>query len=202
MSYQPRSTNPAFVRPPSSGWAWINQGTASVTTQSNGGIYLLTPADTTTNLRLRERTAPATPWTVTAHLTPTVLEKSFHSYGLFFREDGTGEIHVFDVVGVGTAVGTSTYTVLRSAKFTSATAFSAEYTSVTTTVPLRWMRISDDGANRICSYSADGVNWIAFHSIGRTDFLTADRLGFYAAGENAATPNLAVGVLLDHWVTS
>lgn len=187
-----------FTAPDDSSFSWINQGGASVNT-TNGGIYLLAPGGGSgANLRMRQITAPATPYTITAYLLPTFLEKSFHSYGMFFRENGTGEIHVFDVVGDSTGAG-SPSTLMRSSKFSSPTAFSADYQTARVIQPIHWFQISDDGANRICRYSGNGQHWISFHSIGRTDFLTADRVGFYAAAENSAVPNLDVGVLLLSW---
>ena len=40
-----------------------------------------------------------------------------------------------------------------------------------------WFQIADDNTNRICSISQDGQNFDTFHSVGRTDFLTADQIG-------------------------
>jgi hypothetical protein len=40
-----------------------------------------------------------------------------------------------------------------------------------------WIKIEDDNSNRIISYSTLGPsNWMLLHSIGRTDYLTADRI--------------------------
>jgi hypothetical protein len=50
------------------------------------------------------------------------------------------------------------------------------------------MRIADTGTSRICSWSADGQNWHDLHSIGRTDFLTADEVGFYVNSQSATYP--------------
>jgi hypothetical protein len=44
-----------------------------------------------------------------------------------------------------------------------------------------FLQIGDDGTNRLVKFSADGQNFETFHSIGRTDFLTADEWGFYVS---------------------
>jgi hypothetical protein len=70
-----------------------------------------------------------------------------------------------------------------SRKYTNATTYSADYaliSAISRVSPLvLWLRIADNGTNRICSFSMDGENFIDFHSIGRTDFLTADEVGFF-----------------------
>jgi hypothetical protein len=109
-----------------------------------------------------------------------------------FREAGTGELHCFSVQANS---GGASEVFLNSVKYSSATAFSALY-SQAGYYPggVIHLRIADDGVNRICSYSPDGQNWMTFHSIGRTDFLTADEVGFGANAENA-TYDLGVQLL-------
>lgn len=184
-----------FAEPDDADFGWINQGTASVSTTA-GGIYLQSPADGSgANLRIRKMTAPATPWTLTVYLLPAIFRKAFHSYGICFRESSTGKLHVFDVLS------TNSTTNIRSSKFTGPTVFSTDYQLTACAELYRWFRIQDTGTNRICSYSPDGQHWIQFHSITRTDFLTggADEIGFFVAGENSTTPNLAAALTLLHW---
>lgn len=54
----------------------------------------------------------------------------------------------------------------------------------------------DDGTNRICSLSNNGRNWWVFHSVGRTDFLTADHVGFYVSDNGSSR---ATGLTLLSW---
>lgn len=184
-----------FTVPIDGDFAWINQGGAAVVT-TQGGIYLsVAGAGSGTNLRCRVKSAPATPYTITAYVIPAIFQKSFHSCGLIFRQSSDGKIHVFDFLGDTTANAIS----LRSSKFTNATTFSAQYQATPIPTPFNWLRIADNGTNRICSYSADGQNWHVYHTIGRTDFLTADQVGFYVGSENSAVPNLDVGMSLLSW---
>jgi len=40
-----------------------------------------------------------------------------------------------------------------------------------------FFRIEDDNTNRISSFSFDGQNFLVAHSVGRTDYITADEIG-------------------------
>jgi hypothetical protein len=62
--------------------------------------------------------------------------------------------------------------------------------------PLIWLRIADNGTNRIVSFSVDGVLWTALHTVGRTDFITPNQVGFYV---NAANATWGIGMFLVHW---
>lgn len=169
-----------LTAPDDSAFAWVNQGGASTIT-TNGGIHLIAPAVAALNIRARVKSAPSTPYTITACFLGRAVGVNSANFGLLFRESGTGEIHVFEVIF-------STDWRLGSEKYTSATAASASYTlqPILSYMPCPlWLRIADDGANRICSWSMDGQNWMVIHTIGRTDFLTADQVGFYAQAVNA-----------------
>jgi hypothetical protein len=154
-------------------FAWVNQGGASVVS-TFGGIFLRGPAGSSLNLRVRKKAAPSTPYVITVALKGTT---GFHldnqSFGLVFRNNGAGTIVTylltFGTPGCAMAVS----------KWNSETSFSANYVARNITdVPL-FLRIADNGTNRISSLSHDGQNFIDFHTVGRTDFLTADEVGFF-----------------------
>ncbi len=87
-------------------------------------------------------------------------------------------------------------------KYTNSTTYSATYTSLTSgsiNVFPAWLRIEDDNTNRKCSFSTDGQNWIVFHTVGRTDFLTADEVGFFV---DSNTTSLAPAMNLLSWKES
>jgi hypothetical protein len=178
-------------------FAWINQGGASVST-INGGIYLSAPASGSNNLRIRKKAAPSTPYTITAQVIPS-YSVSHADMGVLFRQSSDGKLHTFRF---STALGIAAPAV-RSRKFTNPTTTASDYNLVTGAVDIPifistpfWMRIADDGANRILSYSADGYNFVTVLTIGRTDFLTADEVGFFA---NATNASLACGITLLSW---
>ncbi len=177
-----------FTDPTLQSFAWINQGSATVAT-TNGGIYLQGSAAAGQDLKIRKKSAPATPYTITAAFLPH-LTADFNTAGLCFREASSGKLHVFAVY-VDSATATNLIG-LRSGKWTDATTFSAAYSTVSGIAvfsgPVVWLRIADNGTNRICSLSNDGQNWRVFHTIGRTDFCTADEVGFYVNAINATYP--------------
>lgn len=48
-----------------------------------------------------------------------------------------------------------------------------------------WLRIEDNGTNRLFSYSSDGSNWEQYFSHQRTTFITPDRLGIFVYNLNS-----------------
>jgi hypothetical protein len=162
------------MTPPVDGdFAWVNQGAASVST-TKGGIFVQGTADGSASLRCRVKTAPATPYTITACFLPLVPAIDFAAVGLLFRQSSDGKIATFQLTH-------NVNWALDANKFTNETTFSAQYVSrsqKTMHSPL-FIRISDNGTNRICSYSTDGQNFVAVHTVGRTDFLTANQVGFF-----------------------
>lgn len=194
-----------LVQPSLTGFAWINQGSATVAA-TKGGIYLYSPGSGSgLNIRAQVKTAPATPYVVTAHVRPLLMGKSFHTAGICFRESSTGRIHALDLFNQQAAYGSGSNApeaFIRSTKFSSPTSFSASYQATSTNMFPEWLRIADDGSNRVCFISRDGQNWLIFHTIGRTDFLTANQIGFYVNSENSAVPNLDVALGLLSWQES
>lgn len=171
-------------------FAWINQGTATAV-EENGGIYLYTPADANFNYRILKKAAPATPYTITALFIPTTMSINYSNFGLCFRESGSGKI-----VRCG-LVFNNTWNI-SSDKLNSPTSYNAAYqASVFGLFNRVFFRIADNGTNRIFSVSHDGSHFITIHTVGRTDFLTANEVGFYVHPQNAT---FGVGALLLSWV--
>ncbi len=175
-----------FTRTPpvDAGFSWVNQGTASVVDTSGLGIYLKAPAAASDNFRLRVKNNPFTKFTIIACFIANKPAADFSGVGMVWRQSSDGKIITFGFVH-GATTGKEG---IQIGKYTSVTTFSAEYTKIPITfgsAPF-FMKISDDGTNRICSFSSDGTNYYAIHTVGRTDFLTADQIGFYANANNAS----------------
>lgn len=183
-----------FVPPVDSQFVWINQGAATISQLENKALYLLGPATTGPNFRIRKQTAPSTPYTVTIAFFPFLLGLNFQNVGLVFRESSTGRLHSCQYSMNTTQLAPH----LGSIKWTSPTAFSADYVTSRGIAlnGIAWLRIADNGTNRICSYSSDGHNWITFHTVGRTDFLTANEIGFFV---NTETTTFDVAMTLLSW---
>lgn len=193
---------PPLTTPVLADFAWVTQGTGTATEQY-GGITLYEPGHgTAASLRILKKAAPATPYVITAGLVPSlwVANKTYCHFGLCFRQSSDGKVHTFGILPVNTANYDPPF---KSAKWTSDTAYSTEYNSTAFHfTSIIWLRIADDGANRICSLSGDGFTWQAVHTIGRTDFLTANEVGFYVDAWNTGTPNMDVALHLIHWEES
>lgn len=177
---------PSFplVKPPSAAsWTWVNQGSATLT-DDRDALVLAGPAQTGNNVRAVVVSAPSAPYTVTALIALTMPRVNSNGAGLIFRESSSGKFAVCSLTADG---GASILPVVLSGKYTNATTYSANYTTLATYMmgPYLWLRIADNNTNRVCSWSADGRNWIAFHTVGRTDFLTADQVGIYIEAANA-----------------
>jgi hypothetical protein len=93
-----------------------------------------------------------------------------------FRQNSTGELHVFSQINEATTF-TSRYSVT---KWNSATSFNSSYIGdKDITMHVNWIRLVDNNTSARTIYiSEDGTNWQSIHSIGRTDFLTADEIFF------------------------
>lgn len=194
-NYDPWGPIFPMTQPVDGDFAWVNQGGATVSA-TKGGIFLLAPTSGTDNLRVRIQSAPATPYTVTAAILPLFPFQDFYAAGLVFRESGTGELANFAIAS-NSSVSTTSMSLFVG-KYNSPTSFSATYTNVDwKNYGVLWLRIADDGANRICSVSNDGQNFLQIHTVGRTDFLTADQIGFYMQVVNTTYTG---GVLLLSWL--
>jgi hypothetical protein len=172
-------------------FAWVNQGgAASVST--NGGIFLRAPVSSAANYRIQKKSAPTPPYTVTAAINPTCIALNFQQAGILFRQASDGKFVTFGFEYATPGVSLAVY------KYNSPTSFNASYQvqGFSQGQQPTWLRITDNGSNRVCSWSVDGQNFIQFHSVGRTDFLTADEVGFFV---NDQTNTIEAGNLLLSW---
>lgn len=188
-----------MIEPIDGDFAWINQGGATVS-DTNGGVLLTGPATAGDSIRIRKKSAPSAPWTLTTYIMPLTGDQgaSGSTYGIGFRQSSDGKLHLWMMDQNPSG---SVYSI----KFTNETTFSATYTSATyaslnvqaQNFPFRWLRIQDNNTDRKVYWSADGFVWVEFHSIGRTDFLTADEILFFV---NSADASIATSIRLLSWL--
>jgi hypothetical protein len=174
------------MTPPVSGnYSWVNQGGASIDT-TKGGIYLLGPAGAGDNWRMLVKAAPSTPYTITAFVIPQVMAVNYAQVAIGWRQSSDGKL-AFLIQSYG---GASRIAVF---KFTNPTNWNSNYLSDIGVNPYPYfLRIEDDGANRKCYWSSNGQFWTLLHSVGRTDFLTADQVVFGVDANNATWPAAAL----------
>lgn len=169
-----------LVEPISADFAWVNQGSASIDT-SAGGIFLLGTATAGPSLRIRKKAKPSGAYTITIVFIQRLTFNNFSGCGFVWRQSSDGKLVTVEYDG--------DTDLITSAKWTDPTTFSAVYTI---TSAVRWnryltfMRLRDDNtANRTVELSNDGKHWLNVHTVGRTDFLTADEVGFFVKDQNA-----------------
>ncbi len=164
-----------------SDFAWINQGGATAT-NSKGSIIMNVAGSVGSSIRLLKRTAPATPWTLTVAGILTGIGDNSIRMGVCYRQSSDGKLVYVAAGYAASAFKMESYKFTNPTTYAGATYFSYNY------LPfggLIWLRIEDNGTNRITSTSADGQNWLALHTVGRTDFLTADEFGIAIDCNNA-----------------
>lgn len=186
---------PAFpmIAPDNDAFSWVNQGACTIDT-TGGFVNLTIAAEAAWNNHARIKTAPGTPYTVTAAFMFGQYNADHALGGLCWRQSSDGKLVTLQY---GQALQQ-----IAVYKFTDPTTLSAAYDAVpqsATQSEIIFLRIEDDGVDRICYWSYDGQHWIQLHSVGRTDFLTADQVGFFVGANNATYPAM---MTLLHWVES
>lgn len=158
------------------GWAWVNQGTFSVI-QAGGVVQLAGPfTGAGANVALRQTTAPAAPYTMTACLVPLIGPGGFTYIAIGHRDAGSGEFKLW-IAGDDQGVRMITYNTP-----TSGNADSASRIPAWRGTPV-WMRIIDDNTDLIYQYSVDGINFTTVFQEPRTTFCDPDQIVIAASAE-------------------
>lgn len=170
-------------------WTWVNQGTATV--NADWGLSLYAPPVWGDQIRILTRAAPATPYTITACLNLMIPGQNPSAAGIGFRESSSGKLALLGL----TYVWDFQY---RKFKMDSPSSYNDNYRSMVPAGPVNPIvfRLVDDGMNRGSYISPDGRHFWLFHSVGRTDYLTADEVCFWA---NTAQENFPVIADLLSW---
>lgn len=172
------------------GWSWVNQGNAAIaTTQASWTISTFSSSSVWS---LFLKSAPATPWTMTIQALPAFNGPNLSGaqWSLCFRDSATGKFADYEFVSDGNTQALGWGGQLGAYKWTNTSTFSATYFDRLGINPgwgHRFIRVGDDGTNRHIDFSGDGANFTRAHQIGRTDFVTANQIGF-GINTNSANP--------------
>ena len=185
---------PMVRAPTAANWTWVNQGTATAT-DSATGLYL---SDATTHngnsFAILKRSLPANK-TVIAHLSMVIGPGGTPTAGLIWRQSGGANA---GRLVAPCLYATSTAFLCLSQQMTSPNAWSANYFQYAYVTPMNWwVKLVVTANTRETHFSPDGKNWVLVHSIGNTDWVTADEVGIYVDAYNAP-----VGLLVDSWSES
>ena len=196
-SWQPYGPVWKFTAPVSGDFAWINQGGAAISTV-HGGVLLYTAAAGGDHWRIRKKAAPGTPYFIVVGFIPHIHTAAFQRVGFFWRQSSDGALIGVNMNGASSAPGGgATWQTTRmnnDNSYSAETNFSAGHAFFAPDI--RWIQISDDGANRKAWISNDGFLWTEKYSEGRTTFLTANEVGYFVDPNNASN---AIGMHLLHW---
>ncbi len=163
--------------PPTSGWSWVNQGSATETVQSDGAITVNTPAVGSLNLVGRVRSYSA-PLKTQARIACSFAAGGDGGVGLWFRESSSSELHAFYAKPGG---------ALLQEKWNSPTSFNGGDLSGTWgegAGPF-WLEIEDDNTDLHFRISVDGYEYVELGNVGRTSFMAGgpDEWGWFLRDE-------------------
>jgi hypothetical protein len=168
------------VFPISTNYSWVNQGITSVA-DTGSGMYLQTLGTNGggRDARLLVQSAPATSYGIDVcfeYVGATTIAANNGLVGVCFRESSSGKIHAYVV-----DFNSNGDCVMISTKYDSPSSYNSDYNNKVSdfVAGIMWLRISDDGINRYCWYSRDGINYTNFHFVSRTDYITADQIGVF-----------------------
>lgn len=183
-----------LTKPPTvASGTWLNQGSATITEEKEL-LHLFLPKESVLNIRGMHWAAPATPYTITALISFNPIVVSQMMFGVMWRQSSDGKL-------VTAHLETATSSLLLNVyKWTSPTVFSAVYVSLNWWQHRVWVKLEDDGTNRKVHISTDGLYFTQIHTVGRTDFLTANQVGFFGIANTASAWDMH-GTLLS-WVAA
>ena len=139
------------------------------------------------------RPIPATPYNMTIACVPHLTVTNYMTTGLCWRSS-TGQYCLF---GHGINNGSSQW--WRYYNWNSYTSYSGDISNGNPPPSwyhgsVVWMRIRDDGTNRLAQFSGNGINWTTLGSTGRTTFLTPTYFGVHLS-DNGVAANMGNTIL-------
>ena len=168
--------------PVSTAFTWVNQGSATAANNTSS-LILTAPAAASTNLRALVKSAPSTPYTLTALCyfggdPSTAVAQS----GILLREASSGKaisLHFLNVSGLKLEIN----------KWNSATSWNSSVSSTSTNESFRdrcYFQIANSGSVATFRYSFNGLYWVDITTSNLSGFVTAyDQIGLFCNSENS-----------------
>lgn len=158
------------IPPVASSWAWQNQGSATLTDLTGGGLQLVSRTDTA--FAGIQQAAPSTPYTITMGFTVMGVGPTI---GMYFYNSGDGRMVLFHWSGNNSG---SNPLAFSTSKWSSITTFSAVYVNANVGVtgiiaPMLFLRAKDDGTNIVFSWGIDLNTFTPFDTRTRHDYMAA-----------------------------
>lgn len=186
----------AIVAPADAGYSWVNQDGATLT--ATDGVLTLAKAGAgnSNSVTARVKALPAPPYTVTALIDAVILSQDWIEAGLVLRASaGTG------LLTFGYRYWATNGGLLLTADYRTSpnVDWSNRRQVALPSQRLRWLRLADNGTDRIYSLSNNGRDWIEFYRVARTVDLTPDQVGIFVHTRQAAAPNYATALTVYSW---
>lgn len=164
---------------PTSGWTTTTLGSATIAADLDGRLCTC-PSVAGVNFRIEYRTlSPTSNYTFTVYLDSALYHANEALAGIILRNSSSGSFVYFGHGYSTTAVGGFG---LRSIKLSSPTTGVADYMNQSlANLPYglpRQLRVRDNGTTRFFEYSHNGVDWLLHYSVGSTDYITPDQVGW------------------------
>jgi hypothetical protein len=180
-------TGLAGTEPPSASWSTTTLGSATFAADK-GGRLLNCVSAAGDNWRLEYRTlSPTSNYTATFYIEQALTLTAVTGATIVLRNSTSGSFIQWGYL-YNAVVGTSPY--FSAAKWTNPTTFSANYKTQAIQTSFgtpNWLRFKDDGTNRLLQLSYNGIDYFTFHSVGRTDFITPDQIGWGGLNSSSDT---------------
>lgn len=176
-------------------FTWVNQDGVGTAVTTYGGIHISSPANAAIEYRMLKKAAPSTPYTITAMMIGAIaVGQNYCGFGIGWRQSGDGKLVLALIRNNTSQTLDSEVMVMKCAdEHTDIAIYTQHGFVISGTV---FLRLVDDGTDRKVEYGWDGHNFITLHSVGRTDFMTADEVLFFACSRNATFP---AGMTLLSW---
>jgi hypothetical protein len=169
--------NAGFTAPPAAAaWGWTHQGTASVVDIVNG--VRLSWAGNDGSFHGISQTVSAAPYTATCAFAAMATGSNYVGFGMYLQAgSGNTILYIVNYSNLWTLVQYQGDSNLgRTSSVINPGGFREIY------YPLLWMRIFDNGTNRVYQVSADGAAWTNFYSEASATYITPTKVGILAGG--------------------
>jgi hypothetical protein len=178
------------IVPALSSLTWDNQASCSAVEPTTGGIRMAHAANAINECYMLYKnltSGSSGNYRITIMIIP-MMYTSYNRAGLGIRESSSGKI-------IGCNLMTHlTKPYICAHLWTTSTSWYNNYIEIELPLTPQWLQLEDNGTNLIFRFSNDGTYFINFHTVSRTDFMTADQCGFFIENENGSSPDVSMWV--------
>lgn len=172
---------------PTTGWTVFGTGGTVTIGADRDGRRIQVAAEGGINLHGEYRALPSpSNYTVTMYAESRLTMGNEVVSGFFLRDSVSGRVITF---GHGWHSTDENGKGLQLKKYNSLTSFNSNYGFLRVWdmggTP-NWLRIIDDGTNRLYQWSFNGVDWMPWGNSSRTDWITPNQIGYMLFDSNIA----------------